>query len=158
MNSLGSGINTFGRYKNVNPKNELGTLLIFTFNHFVFLKGLNLLHSTKCSVSTQLTCLQKIQYNKVSISTTRSMSIQGDTKVKTLFTLKTGNFANFMVFAVLESSDFWISCHFGFLLLLVPLCKFLQNQHWFVKLWFLPETLVRHNHKTLPSLKIAKSA
>ena len=46
-------------------KNELGTLLIFTFNDFVLWKGLNLLHSAKCSVSTQLTYIPKIQYNKV---------------------------------------------------------------------------------------------
>ena len=70
MNSLGSCINTFGRYKKVNPKNELGELLVFlllTTLHFE--KDLNLLHSAKCSVSTQLTYIQKIQYNKVSIST-----------------------------------------------------------------------------------------
>ena len=73
MNSLGSCINTFGRYKKVNPKNELGELLIFlllTTLHFG--KDLNLLHSAKCSVSTQLTYIQKIQYNKVSISTIKS--------------------------------------------------------------------------------------
>ena len=127
MNSLASCINIFGRYKKVNPKNELGTLLIFTFNNFILWKGLNLLHSAKCAVSTQLTYMQKIQYNKVLISTTRLMSVQGGTKVKTLFTPKTSNFANFMVFAILEFSDFWISCHFGFLLLLVPLCKFYKT-------------------------------
>ena len=70
MNSLGSCINTFGRYKKVNLKNELGELLVFlilTTLHFE--KDLNLLHSAKCSVSIQLTYIQKIQYNKVSIST-----------------------------------------------------------------------------------------
>ena len=60
MNSLGSYIYTFGRYKKVNPKNELGELLVFlilTTLHFE--KDLNLLHSAKCSVSTQLTYIQK---------------------------------------------------------------------------------------------------
>ena len=42
-----------------------------------------------------------------------------------------------------------------FLPLLVPICKFLQNQDRFVKIWFLPETLVKQNHKILPSPKIA---
>ena len=57
-------------YKKVNPKNELGELLVFlilTTLHFE--KDLNLLHSAKCSVSTQLTYIQKIQYSKFSIST-----------------------------------------------------------------------------------------
>ena len=52
------------------PKNELGELLVFlvlTTLHFE--KDLNLLHSAKCSVSTQLTYIQKIQYNKGAIST-----------------------------------------------------------------------------------------
>ena len=69
MNSLGSYIYTFGRYKEVNPKNELGELLellILT----TFGKDLSLLHSAKCSVSTQLTYIQKIiQFNKGAIST-----------------------------------------------------------------------------------------
>ena len=66
MNSLGSCINTFGRYKKVNPKNDLGELLIFlllTTSHFR--KDLNLLHSAKCSVSTQHTVQQGLyQYNQ----------------------------------------------------------------------------------------------
>ena len=44
----------------VNPKNELGELLVFlvlTTLHFE--KDLNLLHSAKYSVSTQLTYIQK---------------------------------------------------------------------------------------------------
>ena len=60
MTSLGSYISTFGRYKKVNPKNELGELLVFlilTTLHFE--KDLNLLHSAKCCVSTQLTYIQK---------------------------------------------------------------------------------------------------
>ena len=60
MNSLGLCIYTFGRYKKVNPKNELGELLVFlilTTLHFE--KDLNLLHPAKCSVSTQLTYIQK---------------------------------------------------------------------------------------------------
>ena len=63
-------IYTFGRYKKVNPKNELGELLVFlilTTLHFE--KDLNLLHSAKCSVSTQLTYIQKIQFSKDAIST-----------------------------------------------------------------------------------------
>ena len=71
MNSLGSCINTFGRYRKVKPKNELGTLLIFDLTTLHFEKYLNLSHSAKCSVSTQMTCVQKIQYNTVSISTTK---------------------------------------------------------------------------------------
>ena len=71
MNSLGSYIYTFGRYKKVNPKNGLGELLellILTTLHFG--KDLSLLHSAKCSVSTQLTYIQKIiQFNKGAIST-----------------------------------------------------------------------------------------
>ena len=59
MNSLGSCINTFDGYKKVNPKNELGELLellILTTLHFG--KDLSLLHSAKCSVSTQLTYIK----------------------------------------------------------------------------------------------------
>ena len=71
MNSLGSYIYTFGRYKKVNPKNGLGELLellILTTLHFG--KDLSLLHTAKCSVSTQLTYIQKIiQFNKGAIST-----------------------------------------------------------------------------------------
>ena len=71
MNSLSSYIYTFGRYKKVNPKNGLGELLellILTTLHFG--KDLSLLHSAKCSVSTQLTYIQKIiQFNKGAIST-----------------------------------------------------------------------------------------
>ena len=54
----------------MNPKNELGELLVFlilTTLHFE--KDLNLLHSAKCSVSTQLAYIQKIQYSKGAIST-----------------------------------------------------------------------------------------
>ena len=60
MNSLGSYIYTFGRYKKVNPENGLGELLellILTTLHFG--KDFSLLHSAKCSVSTQLTYIQK---------------------------------------------------------------------------------------------------
>ena len=39
------------------------------------------------------------------------------TTVKTLFTLKNYNFANSVIFAILDFLDFWVSCHFGFLLL-----------------------------------------
>ena len=54
----------------MNTKNELGELLellILTTLHFG--KDLNLLYSAKCSVSTQLTYIQKIQYSKGAIST-----------------------------------------------------------------------------------------
>ena len=71
MNSLGSYKYTFGRYKKVNPKNELGELLVFLILTTVhFEKNLNLLHSAKCSVSTQVTYIQKIlQFSKGAIST-----------------------------------------------------------------------------------------
>ena len=65
---------------------------------------------------------------------------QGGTKVKTLFTLKNCNFANSVIFAILDSLDFSISCHFGFFTTLVPLCKFYKTNTDFEKLWFLPET------------------
>ena len=78
MNSLGSYIYTFSRYKKVNPKNELGELLVFfilTTSHFE--KDLNLLHSAKCSVSTQLTYMQKIiQFSKGAISTIKDFTKQ----------------------------------------------------------------------------------
>ena len=65
MNSLDSCIYTFGRYKKVNPKNELDELL-----ELLILTTLSLLHSAKCSVSTQLSHIQKIiQFNKGAIST-----------------------------------------------------------------------------------------
>ena len=55
----------------MNPKNGLGELLellILTTLHFG--KDLSLLHSAKCSISTQLTYIQKIiQFNKGAIST-----------------------------------------------------------------------------------------
>ena len=44
MNSLGSCINTLGRYRKVKPKNELGTLLIFDLTTLRFEKYLNLSH------------------------------------------------------------------------------------------------------------------
>ena len=62
MNSLDSCIYTFGRYKKVNPKNELGEfleLLILILTTLHFGKDLSLLHSAKCSVSTQLTYIKK---------------------------------------------------------------------------------------------------
>ena len=78
MNSLGSYIYTFGRYKKVNPKNGLGELLVFlilTTLHFE--KDWSLLHSAKCSVSTQLTYIQKIiQFNKGAISTIKGFTKQ----------------------------------------------------------------------------------
>ena len=55
----------------MNAKNDLGELLVFlvlTTLHFE--KDLNLLHSAKCSVSTQLTYIQK------KYSTTRVQSVQ----------------------------------------------------------------------------------
>ena len=103
MNSLRSYINTFGRYRKVKPINELGTLLIFDLLTLHFEKYLNLSHSTKCSVSTQLTCIQKLQYNKVSISTTRTGF---EVTENNLSTLKTDNFAKFMIFAILDFLDF----------------------------------------------------
>ena len=110
MNSLGSCINTFGRYKKVNPKNELGELLIFlllTTLHFG--KDLNLLYSAKCSVSTQLTYIQK--YSTTRFQSVQSRVLQGQSLklLKYLFTLKIKYFANSEIFC-----NFWISCHFGF--------------------------------------------
>ena len=159
MNSLGSCINTFGRYKKVNPKNELGELLVFlllTTLHFE--KDLNLLHSAKCSVSTQLTYIQK--YSTTRFQSVQSKILQGQSikLLKYLFTLGIEYFSTLKYFVIFW--DFW---SFGypatlvFSPLLVPICKFLQNQDRFVNLWFLPETLVKQNHKTLPSPKIAKN-
>ena len=151
MNSLGSCINTFGRYKKVNPKNELGTLLTFTFNHFVLWKDLNLLHSAKCSVSTQLTYMQK--YSTIKFQSVQQGELQYKGVLRSrlflhlnLATLPVLWFLQF--FRLLDILSLWIFTTFGTTL------QILQNQHWFVKLWFLPETLVRHNHKTLPSLKM----
>ena len=60
----------------MNPKNGLGELLellILTTLHFG--KDLSLLHSAKCSVSTQLTYIQKIiQFNKGAISTIKGFT------------------------------------------------------------------------------------
>ena len=61
------------------------------------------------------------------------------------------SFANFGFFP-----DFWVSCHFGSSQLLV-LCKFYKTNTDFDKLLLLPETSVNQDHKTLPSLKMAKS-
>ena len=56
-------------------KNGLGELLILTSLHFE--KDLSLLHSAKCSVSTQLTYIQKIiQFNKGAISTIKGLTKQ----------------------------------------------------------------------------------
>ena len=56
MNSSGSCINTFGRYRKVRPENELGThFKIFDLTTLDFEKYLNLSHSAKCFVSTHLT-------------------------------------------------------------------------------------------------------
>ena len=62
------------------PKNELGELLVFlilTTLHFE--KDLNLLHSAKCSVSTQLTYIQK------KYSTARVQSVQSRIFYKAIF-------------------------------------------------------------------------
>ena len=142
------------------PKNELGELLIFlilTTLHFE--KDLNLLHSAKCSVSTQLTYIQKNtvqqgcnQYNQGFLQG-QSLKL-----LKYLFTLRIEYFSTLEYFVIFW--DFWPLGYLATLVLsplLVPICKFLQNQDRSVKLWFLPETLVRQNHKTLPSPKIAKN-
>ena len=160
MNSLGSCISTFGRYKKVNPKNELGELLVFlllTTLHFE--KDLNLLHSAKCSVSTQLTYIQK-KYSKTRFQSVQSKILQGQSLklLEYLFTLRIEYFSTLKYFVIFW--DFW---SFGYLAtlvfsqLLVPICKFLQNQDRCVELWFLPKTLVKQNHKTLPNPKIAKN-
>ena len=78
MNSLGSYIYTFGRYKKVSPKHELGELLVFSIlTTLHFEKDLSLLHSAKYSVSIQLTYIQKIiQFNKGAISTIKGFTKQ----------------------------------------------------------------------------------
>ena len=60
------------------PKNELGELLVFSIlTTLHFEKDLNLLHSAKCSVSTQLTYIQKIiQFNKGAISKIKDFTKQ----------------------------------------------------------------------------------
>ena len=67
----------------MNPKNELGELLVFlilTTLHFE--KDLNLLHSAKCSVSTQLTYTQKIiQFSKGAISTIKDFFTKQSLKI-----------------------------------------------------------------------------
>ena len=88
MNSLGSCISTFSRYRKGNPKTELGTLLIFTFDHFALWKYLNLSHSAKCSVSTQ--------YIQNTIQC-KFQSVQQGELCKYLSTLKTDNFANLVI-------------------------------------------------------------
>ena len=130
MNSLGSCINTFGRYKKVNSKHELGELLIFLLlTTLYFEKDLNLLHSAKCSVSTQLTYIQK--YSTTRFQSVQSRILQGQSLelLKYLFTLRIEYFANSEIFC--NFLDFW---SFGYLATLVfspslvPICKFLQNQ------------------------------
>ena len=99
----------------------------------------------------------KIQYSKVSISTIKDFTRAIFKIIKYLFTLGIEYLLTLKYFVIFW--DFW---SFGYLAtlvfspLLVPICKFLQNQDRFVKLWFLPETLVKQNHKTLLSPKIAK--
>ena len=60
------------------PKNGLGELLeFFILTTLHFEKNLSLLHSAKCSVSTQLTYIQKIiQFNKGAISTIKGFTKQ----------------------------------------------------------------------------------
>ena len=111
MNSLGSCINTYGRYKKVNPKNELGELLVFlllTTLHFE--KDLNLLHSAKCSVSTQLTYIQK--YSTTRFQSVQSKILQGQSLklLKYLFTLGIEYFSTLKYFVIFW--DFW---SFGYL-------------------------------------------
>ena len=86
-------------YKKVNPKNELGELLIFlllTTLHFG--KDLNLLHSAKCSVSTQLTYIQK--YSTTRFQSVQSGVLQGQSLklLRYLFTLKIEYIANSEIF------------------------------------------------------------
>ena len=134
MNSLGSYIYTFGRYRKVNPKNGLGELLVFlilTTLHFE--KDLSLLHSAKCSVSTQLTYIQKIiQFNKGAISTIKGFTKQSLKSTKIPF--YTWNMFSILEYFVI-SWNFWSLGYLATLVfspLLVPICKFLQNQYRFV--------------------------
>ena len=41
-----------------------------------------------------------------------------------LSTLKNESFANSVIFAIFDFLDFWVSCHFGFLLLCYHFAKF----------------------------------
>ena len=146
MNSLGSCINTFGRYRKGNQKNELGTLLTFDLTTLYFKKYLNLSHSSKCSVSTQLTYIQQIQYNKVSISTIRTNSA---ITTNSLSTLRNDNFANSVILAIPDLFRlFGYLATFGGFFSLVPLCKFYKTNTDFEELRFLPETQVNQYHKT----------
>ena len=131
MSSLGSCIYTFGRYKKVNSKNGLGELLILTTLHLG--KDWSLLYSAKCSVSTQLTYIQKNntiqqecnQYNQGFNKAIFKMHLYTFLHLE----LIPGIFCDFLEFLVS-----WISCQFSFFFspLLVPICKFLQNQYRFV--------------------------
>ena len=139
MNSLGSCIYTFGRYKKVNPKNELGELLVFlilTTLHFE--KDLNLLHSAKCSVSTQLTYIQTNTVQQGCNQYNQGFLQRQFLKIlKYLFTLGIEYFSTLEYFVI-----FWNFWPLGYLAtlvfspLLVPICKFLQNQDTVVKLVF----------------------
>ena len=109
MNSLGSCINTFDRYKKVNSKNELDELLVL-----LLLKDLHLLHSVKCSVSTQLTYIQNIQYSKVQSVQSRILQGQSVKLLKYLFFHSELNFFNsdifcnfFGIFGLLDILPLW---------------------------------------------------
>ena len=86
----------YSRYKKVNPKNELGEILLLTTLHFG--KDLNLLHSTKCSISTQLHTYKK--YSTTRFQSVQSRILQGQSLklLKYLFTLKIEYFANSEIF------------------------------------------------------------
>ena len=99
------------------PKNGLGELLellILTTLHFG--KDLSLLHSAKCSVSTQLTYIQKIiQFNKAAISTIKVLQNNILKCTKIHFLHLELSFCNSRIFCnFLEFLVSWISCHFGF--------------------------------------------
>ena len=126
MNSLGSCINTFGRYKKGNSKRELGILLIFDLVTLHYEKYLNLSHSAKCSVGTQLTYIQK--YSTIRFQSVQESKLQykGLPRSKSFLHLKNCNFANSVIFAILDFLDFWVSCHFGFLLLWYHFANFIK--------------------------------
>ena len=107
-------------------------------------KDLSLLHSAKCSVSTQLTYIQKYSTTRFQSVQSRILQRQSLKLLKYLFTLRIEYFANSEIFCnFLGFLDSWISCHFGFF------TTFGTNLQIF--------TLVKQNHKTLPSPKIAKN-
>ena len=64
-----------------------------------------------CKYTIDMCTKNTVDYNKVSISITRTGS---EVTENNLSTFKTDNFANFWIFAILDYLDFWVSCNFDF--------------------------------------------